>query len=55
MNNVKLPEGCVCDPDSWEGISNVYPICDHFVALVGQSCCDVCNHEPQCHIECEDD
>lgn len=43
-----MPEGCKCDPDSWD--HDPEPICRHFEdsGLVGSHCLN-CSHDHDCH------
>ena len=44
---VKLPEGCVCPPDSWF-IPRPPPPCDAF-NKGKDGMCDDCDHDKGCH------
>ena len=44
---VKMPDGCVCDPETWESYE-MTPICDSYDGSPGEYCWR-CEHEKACH------
>ena len=44
---IKTPEGCVCDPWTWEP-SPVLPICAKYKGN-GHQNCEECEHDMDCH------
>ena len=45
---LKMPQGCVCDPGDWMGVSKTTPICAKFNGSYGPHCAN-CEHDRECH------
>lgn len=49
--DVKRPDGCICDNNEWGDPFNLPPVCDKFEAdHVGMNCTR-CEHDYGCHTE----
>lgn len=45
---VKVPVGCQCDPEDWEGSFDIPEVCDRF-ELDKFGTCKTCQHLEECH------
>lgn len=48
---VKRPDGCICDAKEWSDPYNLPPVCDKFEADYIGGNCTRCEHDYGCHAE----
>ena len=48
LERTDIPDGCKCDPEPW-ALLTYHDICDRFVSAHGDTACELCWHERECH------